>query len=214
LYLKEFFLPNFVCHLGVSAVSSALVVASADAAFTLGSTTSTLAFLAGLSGGLLPDVDCDESRPLRLSGTVAGLGAAALAGGFFSAKGDFLSRPWEPLFVFLAALAAFLIFNTAIIHLLKKHTVHRGLFHSLAVPFLYAGLWAVVVCGQGRKAVLAVWVLAAFGVLTHLILDAFSSLSFGPLKVATKDLAASTRLWMATALVNFLALINPFIPPL
>jgi membrane-bound metal-dependent hydrolase YbcI (DUF457 family) len=198
----------------VSAVSSALLVAAADAAYGLGSTTSTLAFLAGVSGGLLPDVDSDESKPLRLSGIIAGLGAAALAGGFFSAKGEFLSRPWQPIFVFIAALAAFLIFNTLIIHLLKKHTVHRGLFHSLAVPFLYGGLWAVVVCGQGRKTILAVWVLAAFGVLVHLILDAASSMSFKPLKLATKDLAASTRLWMVTALVNFLALINPFIPPL
>jgi hypothetical protein len=196
----------------VGAVSSAVLVAVADAAYGLGNTASSLAFLAGVSGSLLPDVDSDQSHPLRLSGAVAGLGAAGLAAGFASAKGDFLSRPWEPLYVFLAALAAFLIFNALVMTLLKKHTVHRGLFHSFATPFLYAGVWAVMVTGQGRKTVLAVWFFAAFGVLVHLVLDSFKSLSFNPLKFATKDIAASTRLWIATALVNFLALINPFVP--
>jgi hypothetical protein len=196
----------------VGAISSAILVAYADAAYGLGNSASTLAFLAGLSGALLPDVDSDQSHPLRLSGAVAGLGAAGLAAGFAGAKGDFLSRPWEPMYIALAALAAFLLFNALVMTLLKKHTVHRGLFHSIATPFLYAGLWAVLVSGHGRKTVAAVWFLAAFGVMVHLILDAFKGLTLNPLKFATKDIAASTRLWIATALVNFLALINPFVP--
>jgi membrane-bound metal-dependent hydrolase YbcI (DUF457 family) len=186
-------------------------VAFVDATYNLGNATSTLAFLAGVSGGLLPDLDSEKSYPLRLSGIVSGLGAAGVAAGFASAKSSFLDRPWDPVYVFLLAFASFLIFNTLVIHFLKKVTVHRGLFHSLAVPFLYAGIWAVMVTGQGRKTILAVWFLAALGVLTHLILDACKSLSFNPLKIATKDLAASTRLWIATAIVNFYALINPFV---
>ncbi|MDR2612885.1 MAG: metal-dependent hydrolase [Deltaproteobacteria bacterium] len=205
-------MPNFACHLAVGAVSSALAVAYGDALYGLGNTGSTLAFLAGVSGALLPDLDSDTSKTLRLSGVVAGLGAAAAAAGFALSPGNFLNRPWHPLHASLAAFGAFLLFNTLMIELLKRNTVHRGLFHSLAVPFLYAGLWAVLCTGMGRRIVFAVWIMGAGGVFLHLVLDAGKSRSFRPLKVYTQDLGASTRLWIATAMVNFLVLVNPFLP--
>jgi hypothetical protein len=62
--------------------------------------------------------------------------------------------------------------------------------------------------GQGGRTIMAVWFLAVLGVFTHLILDAAKALSFKPLKIATPDLAASTRLWILTALVNFLAFVR------
>ncbi|MDR3154024.1 MAG: metal-dependent hydrolase [Deltaproteobacteria bacterium] len=205
-------MPNFACHLAVGAVTSALAVAYGDARYDLGNTCSTLAFLAGVSGSLLPDLDSDASRTRRLSGAVAGLGAAAAAAGFALSPGNFLGRPWHPVHAAVAALAAFLLFNTLMMELLKRNTVHRGLFHSLSVPFLYAGLWAVLCTGLGRKTVFAVWVMAAGGVFIHLALDAGKSLSLRPLQVCTKDLAASTRLWLATAMVNLMVLVNPFLP--
>ncbi|MDR1037855.1 MAG: metal-dependent hydrolase [Deltaproteobacteria bacterium] len=205
-------MPNFACHLAVGAVSSALAVAYGDAVHDLGNSCSTLAFLAGVSGSLLPDLDSDTSKTLRLSGVVAGLGAAAATAGFALSPGNFLNRPWEPVHVAVAALAAFLVFNTFMIELLKRNTVHRGLFHSLSVPFLYAGLWAVLCTGMGRKTVFAVWIMAAGGVFLHLLLDACKSRTLNPLKVCTQDMAASTRLWIGTAMVNFLVLVNPFVP--
>jgi membrane-bound metal-dependent hydrolase YbcI (DUF457 family) len=205
-------LPNFACHLAVGSVTSAVAVAYADALYGLGNAGATLAFLAGVSGGLLPDLDSDNSKPLRLSGSVAGLGAAAAMVGFATVPGGFGGRPWPGLYVGLLAFASFLLFNTLVVELLRRKTVHRGLFHSLSVPFLYAGIWALFVAGQGRKTVLAVWALAVLGTLTHLVLDACKSLSFNPLKVRSKDIEASTRLWIATALVNFLALLSPLAP--
>jgi membrane-bound metal-dependent hydrolase YbcI (DUF457 family) len=59
---------------------------------------------------------------------------------------------------------------------------------------------------------MAVWILALVGVFTHLILDAVKSFSFYPLKAYSKDIEASTRLWMATSVVNLLALIQPALP--
>jgi membrane-bound metal-dependent hydrolase YbcI (DUF457 family) len=205
-------LPNFNSHLAVGALASALAVAYGDARYGLGDTCSTLAFLAGVSGSLLPDLDSDVSRTLKLTGVVAGLGAAGAAAGFALSPGDFLNRPWSPLYTFLLALGSFLAFNALVIGVLRRYTVHRGLFHSLSVPFLYGGLWAVLCTGLGRKTVFAVWLLACSGVFIHLLLDCGKSLSLKPLKVYTSDLAASIRLWLATAAVNFLVLVNPFLP--
>ncbi|MDR2437025.1 MAG: metal-dependent hydrolase, partial [Endomicrobium sp.] len=132
-------MPNFVCHLGVGAMTSALLVAYGDFTYDFGKTTSTLAFVAGLSGSLIPDLDSDTSKTLKLSGSIVGLGAAALTVGFGTTRG-FWGRPWDTLLVCIIAVAAFLLFNTLVVKFLQKFTVHRGLFHSLAVPFLYAGI--------------------------------------------------------------------------
>jgi membrane-bound metal-dependent hydrolase YbcI (DUF457 family) len=205
-------LPNFNCHLGVSALSSAVLVAYGEAAYGLGYSTSALAFLAGVTGGILPDLDSDTSIPLRFAGIIGGLGAAAAVVGFGTANTTWFYRPWQPSSVALAAMAAFLLFNAIVVIFIKKFTVHRGLFHSLPVPFFYAGLFALLVTSQGRKTVMAVWILAAVGVLIHLLMDAIKDFSFKPLKLATSDISASTRLWVATALVNLIALVHPFFP--
>jgi membrane-bound metal-dependent hydrolase YbcI (DUF457 family) len=198
-------LPNFECHISVAALISAVSVAAGAAVFGWDNTTSSLAFVAGLSGGLIPDLDHDKSKPLRLSGAVVGLGVAVAAVGFVSSTGEFLNRPWPPMSTVLAGLGAFFLFNTIFVQILKTRTKHRGLFHSLAVPFLYGGLWAVALASTGGKTIMAVWLLGVIGVLTHLVLDCGKSFSFNPLKLATEDISASTRLWILTALINFLA---------
>jgi membrane-bound metal-dependent hydrolase YbcI (DUF457 family) len=136
---------------------------------------------------------------------VAGLGFAAAVVGFVTSPGQILNRPWSAGSVVCAAVGAYFLFNAIFVEVIKRRTVHRGLFHSLAVPFLYAGLWAVMASPAGPKTAMAVWCLAIVGVMTHLLLDAAKSMSFNPLKVATDDLGASTRLWILTALVNLLA---------
>jgi hypothetical protein len=203
-------LPNFDCHISVAALTSAVGVAAGAILFEWDKTASSLAFLAGLSGGLIPDLDCDQSKPRRMAGVFAGLGCAAMAVGFVSGHGQFLRRPWPPVEVALAAVGSFFLCNTIFMEILKKRTRHRGLFHSFAVPFLYGGLWSCLTAGQGGRTIMAVWFLAVLGVLTHLVLDAAKSFSFDPLKLATSDLVASTRLWILTALVNFLAFTRLF----
>ncbi|MDR1051110.1 MAG: metal-dependent hydrolase [Deltaproteobacteria bacterium] len=201
-------MPNFKVHLAVAAVASAVGVALGGASLGWDNETSSLAFLAGLSGGLLPDLDHDDSKPLRIAGAVAGLGAAALAAGYVLSPGSFLGRPWAAGRTALLTLGVYLLFNAGLVALLKKRTRHRGLFHSLAVPFLYSGLWALLVGSMGPGASMAVWALAGLGVFSHLLLDAGKSMSMNPLKVATDDLGASTILWVVTAAVNFLAFIR------
>jgi membrane-bound metal-dependent hydrolase YbcI (DUF457 family) len=200
--------PNFESHIGVAAIASALGVAFGSAVYGWDSSASSLAFLAGLSGGFIPDLDHDESKPLRLSAALVGLGFSAATVGYVTSPGAFLNRPWPAGSAFLAAVGSYFLFNTIFVEIFRRRTKHRGLFHSLAVPFLYAGLWAVMVSSAGGKTIMAVWVLAVLGVFTHLVLDSAKSMSFNPLKVASDDLGASTRLWVLTALVNFLAFIR------
>ncbi|MDR1395566.1 MAG: metal-dependent hydrolase [Deltaproteobacteria bacterium] len=201
-------MPNFETHISAAALVSAVAVAAGSILFEWDKTASSLAFLAGLSGGMIPDLDCDTSKPRRLAGVFSGLGCAAMAVGYVTGTGRFLHRPWPLEQVILAAAGTFFLFNTVFMQILSSRTKHRGLFHSLAVPFLYGGLWSCLAAGQGGRTIMAVWFLAVLGVFSHLFLDAGKSMSFDPLKVASQDLRASTRLWILPALVNFLAFIR------
>jgi membrane-bound metal-dependent hydrolase YbcI (DUF457 family) len=167
-----------------------------------------LAFVAGAAGGLIPDLDSDSSKPRLWAGVLAAAVAALSAAGFLTAPGPFLNRPWGFWPTLLAALYLFVLVKGLILKFLRHRTRHRGLFHSLAVPFLYGGLLALLAVPRGMDTAMAVWLLSLFGVFSHLILDAFHSLSLGPLKPATRDLAASTWLWTATALVTLAAFLR------
>jgi membrane-bound metal-dependent hydrolase YbcI (DUF457 family) len=204
--------PKFECHAAVAAVVSAVAVATGGAVLGWDKTAASLAFLAGLSGGMVPDLDADESKPLRLAGALVGVGAAAAVVGFVTSPGKLLNRPWPASSALWAAVGAYFLFNAVFVDVIRRRTVHRGLFHSLAAPFMYGGIWAAICTSAGAKTVMAVWSLAVIGVLTHLILDAGKSMSFNPLKVATKDLGASTRLWILTALINLLAFTRLSLP--
>ncbi|UQZ89191.1 hypothetical protein C4J81_08260 [Deltaproteobacteria bacterium Smac51] len=202
-------MPNFETHITISAVGSALLTAYGTARFGWDGAIPSLAFFAGAAGGMVPDLDSNTSKPRRLAGALVGVSAAVGIAGFVTSSGPFLNRPWTWAPALGAAAAAFLLFNFAVMELvLKKHTRHRGLFHSLAVPFLYGGLLACLATPRGADTAIAVWLLGIFGVLSHLLLDAAKSLSLNPLKLATADLAASTRLWLATMAVTLAAFIR------
>ncbi|MDR2724552.1 MAG: metal-dependent hydrolase [Candidatus Adiutrix sp.] len=201
-------MPGYQTHLTVSTLGSALLVAWGTARYGWDGAIPTLAFVAGAAGGLVPDLDSDTSKPRRWAGGLVAAAVAVGAAGFLTSSGSFLERPWEAGPTALAALYLFLIVNVLTFKLLSRYTRHRGLFHSLAVPFLYGGLMALLAGPRGTATAMAVWLLSLFGVFSHLVLDALRSLSLHPLKPATRDLAASAWLWTATALVTLAAFLR------
>ena len=201
-------MPGYQTHITVSTLGSALLVAWGTIHYGWDGAIPTLAFAAGAAGGLVPDLDSDTSKPRRWAGLLVAAAAAVSTAGFLTAPGPFLGRPWEVGPTVLAALYLFLLVNVLTFKVLRRCTRHRGLFHSLAVPFLYGGLMALMAGPRGTATAMAVWLLSLFGVFSHLILDALRGLSLNPLKPATHDLAASAWLWTATALVTLAAFLR------
>ena len=198
-------MPGYQTHLKVSALGSAILVAWGTARYGWDGAIPTLAFVAGAAGGLVPDLDSDSSKPRRWAGLLVASAVAISAAGFLASPGPFLKRPWGGGPTALAALYFFLLVNWLTLEFLRHRTRHRGLFHSLAVPFLYGGLMALMAVPRGTDTAMAVWLLSLFGVFSHLVLDAMRGVSLNPLKPATHDLAASAWLWTATALVTLAA---------
>lgn len=142
-------------------------------------------------GGLLPDIDSNHSRPVRMLCAVAGCGAglAVWASGRAMTSGhrlaNFLSIQEKPsIEVVVAAtkivltLAVALGLRTGLLWVVRRTTTHRGLIHSLpAAAVVGLGTTAVltdVFEYRGNLAWIAGLALTA-GFVLHLVLDECAS---------------------------------------
>jgi len=145
--------------------------------------------LCGVSG-MLPDLDSDSGIPLRE--TVA-FGAAVVPM-LMMDRFQHLGMSHESMV--LAGGLLYLTVRFGIAKLLKKFTVHRGMFHSVPA-LLIAGLLAFLVCGCDNLIVRyyrAGAVMVGFG--SHLLLDELYSLEWyrGRFRLK-KSFGTAVKLW-------------------
>lgn len=161
---RDILLANFPTHI---AVSSALGAAYGSAAHVyFGVDTSTCALAGGLCalGGMLPDLDSDNSRPVREILSFSAAAIPMLLVDRFRA----LSLSAEEMVLAGAAIYALVRFGFGTIF--KRFTVHRGMFHS--IPAMGIAFLATFLLCQGDDAVRVFKAAAvALGFLSHLILD-------------------------------------------
>lgn len=170
-----------------------------------------LYFFLGTLGGLLPDIDSDGSRSLKiafslLSSLLAFLLVFHLAPRFSIVE---LCLVW---------LGMFLGIRYGVLWIFTRLTVHRGIFHSIPAAALFGfGTAAAAHHGYGLEPFPA-WMAGAFisfGYLLHLVLDELSSVdvaeaalrrSFGTaLKLfSRKYWKASVLLYATLSLAYFL----------
>jgi hypothetical protein len=204
---------NFQTHLGVG---TAVVGTAALAAHTQGLTNFSQAqwlLALGVGASLLPDIDADDSRPVRaffaLLGLVLGFVIASRLKDSFRLLE--LALVWAGVWFFVY-LPLRLFF--------ARLTVHRGLFHSLLMAAVLA--LSAVIAGD-RWLTLEPsfsWLVGGFvllGYLTHLVLDEIASVdllgnrvkrSFG---TALKPL--SLRAWPGSLLLLALLVLGAYLAP-
>jgi hypothetical protein len=164
---------NFATHITVAAGASA---AGSLIYLATGSVSTIQAFLlmaAGALGGMLPDIDSDNSRPVQL---VSHLVFVILS--FFLIQ-FFKAHSWIELVVFIGIF--YLAFHYALIPTFKKFTAHRGIFHSLLAALFFAILYIVLTFYFYRSSNAFAWLAGFFifaGFLIHLILDEIYSVDF------------------------------------
>ncbi|WP_295885403.1 metal-dependent hydrolase [uncultured Thiohalocapsa sp.] len=196
---------NFRTHLTGGAVVAA-VAAFASFGEGLSNAAETQAlFAVGTAASLLPDIDADDSRPLRAVFDIAGLVLGFLLAFAFAERLGVL----ELVGIWAGTWA---LVRWPLRYVFARFTVHRGIWHSLlmaGVAALAAGIAAELWLKLG--ATLA-WLVAGFvllGYVTHLVLDEMASVdllgrqvkrSFG---TALKPL--SLRSWPASLLLAGLA---------
>jgi len=203
---------NFKAHVSIAAaVSSGVAGLSVNLGIIDAVDAPWLAFL-GVIGGMLPDIDANNSSPVRL--LFNGLALLSVSAVLFAVKDGY-----TPSQLGLIAAAVFVLVRYGVFALFNQFTSHRGIFHSLLAAVFFAFLMTCISFYFLEWDVLHAWlngVFLAIGFIVHLLLDEIYSVdlsnarmkkSFGTaLKLASyKNIPASVLMAVCTLALYWLA---------
>ncbi len=192
---------NFNTHITVAAgvsLACGLTLYGAD----LASKPETLAYIAlGTIGGILPDIDAEQSIPTKIIFQILACAAA------FMLAFHWLSY-FSTLTNILLWLGVYLVVRYAASALLGKITVHRGIIHSIPMAAVFA--CGTVLISQKIFAVnlIIAWLCGLFillGFLTHLILDELYSVDLAGARLK-KSFGSALTLFSLQSPIKYLLL--------
>lgn len=177
-------------HFATATVLGGVLAVSGAAAGVSGAPPALLCLCLASLGGYLPDVDADNSLPLKATFHWGAVGLAFLA--LFHSADRFSVAELSVLW-----LGVYLLTRVVGAGVFERLTVHRGLFHSVPAALLFSAL-TVVICHRGfALSALRSWVGGGFlflGYLSHLLLDELQALNlFGV--GSRKSLGSACKLW-------------------
>lgn len=170
--------------------------------------------LAGVLGGILPDIDSDNSFAIDL---VFNLLAVFLAVLFVYWYFDALSI-WK---LFGIGAGAFIFVRYGIRYLFEKLTVHRGIFHSVLAAIMMGLATTSISHYLLSLNELNAWLtglFVSFGYIVHLILDEIYSVDFSNQRIkrsfgsAIKLISTDNPVSSAIAIAGTIALLFWFVP--
>ncbi|MGB4498382.1 MAG: metal-dependent hydrolase [Methylococcaceae bacterium] len=158
---------NFNVHLSVAASSSAIAaVIGVNLNVMDFSHAPWLVFL-GIVGGMLPDIDAVNSKPVRLLFNVLALLSA-------TAVLSILKNYVVSYQLFALAFGIYWLTRFLVLASIKRFTVHRGIFHSILALLFFAFLMVCISDLAFKQNPMYAWLngfFIGFGFLVHLLLD-------------------------------------------
>lgn len=189
---------GFRMHVTTSAVLGCGYAGIGHAAYGVPLDTAVVAgAMCGFSG-MLPDLDSDYGVPLRETmAFTAAIVPMLLVGRFQS-----LALTHDAMV--LVAVSLYLVVRFGVTNMIRKYTVHRGMFHSLPAGLIFAGM-AFLVCGGAPfeiRCYKAGGVLAGF--MSHLLLDEIYAVEWkGGRWRFKKSFGTALKLWGEDGWANF-----------
>lgn len=164
---------NFKTHLNVAALVSsvaALVVSVENLLFA------PLLVLSGTIGGILPDLDSDNSTPVKILFLLFSIIVAIALFMIFFEEGMVQA--------ILYAFTGLVTVNFVLKPIFLKMTTHRGIFHSIPMGVLCGiGVYYIFDTRLSYEESLYLGAFLTGGYLVHLALDEFYSVDFMGVKV-------------------------------
>ncbi|MEO1928596.1 MAG: metal-dependent hydrolase [Nautiliaceae bacterium] len=157
---------NFSTHINVAAFVSATTTWSFYHLSLVSKEDAPIYFLAGIIGGILPDIDHDNSTPLKIMQFLFANIFAFLSIYKFIGKLPILNLA-------LIWIGSYLVCNI-IFFIFKKITKHRGIIHSIPTAFILWFLSTVYSYYFMNLGVVKSYLIGFFlflGYITHLVLD-------------------------------------------
>jgi hypothetical protein len=148
--------------------------------------------------GMLPDLDSDYGTPLKETMCFASATIPMLL------LDRFASIRLKHDEIVLLAVSLYLFMRFGVTKLIRKYTVHRGMFHSIPALLIFAGL-AFLICGNSDvnlRYFKAGGV--ALGVLSHLMLDEIYAVEFAHGRWRLKkSFGTAIKFWGDNGWANF-----------
>src|SRR3954462_24090 len=191
---------GFRTHVGVS---SALGVGYAATLHKMyGAPMPTAAVAGALCGfaGMLPDLDSDYGVPLREAMSFA----AATIPVFLVNRFESLQLSRESMIIIAIVLYLFVRFGIGT--MIRKFTVHRGMFHSIPAMLTFGGITYLLTGGfpTNERYMMAGGVMGGF--FSHLLLDEIYAVEFKTGRWRTKkSFGTAMKLWGDDGWTNFSA---------
>ena len=138
--------------------------------------------------GMLPDLDSDSGVPLRESVAFAAAAVPVMMVNRF----ERLGMPVESMI--LAGMVIYLLIRFGLAALLKKYTVHRGMFHSIPAAVIAAEVAFLVF--EHENLWLRYYTAGAvlLGFMSHLVLDEIWSIDVRRLRMKSSS-GTAIKLW-------------------
>ncbi|MEQ8786056.1 MAG: metal-dependent hydrolase [Pirellulaceae bacterium] len=148
--------------------------------------------------GMLPDIDSDTGTPLRESIAFASAVVPMLLLNRFRQLG----LDHETIVLCAAAIYVAIRFGAA--EIIKRYTVHRGMWHSIPACAI-AGLLAYLLCSGSTE---DIRIFKAFGVvlgfMSHLLLDELYSIEWHTGRIRLKrSFGTAIKFWSKSSWANF-----------
>lgn len=172
---------EFKTHLTVTSIGSSIASTMLLASAMATPMEVLLYFTLGVVGGLLPDIDSDNSLPVRLLFTFIATVISFLV--MFRQQTD--NTVVE---LFLVWMGSFIFIKYFLFSLFTKITVHRGILHSIPAAVLYGFVTIILLYHLFHFNEFVSWMAGLFvfgGCILHLLLDELFSLNLtgsGPKK--------------------------------
>jgi len=166
---------NFNTHFVVAGGASAIISGTLLSMGVITPTESIMAFAIGTFGGLMPDIDSDNSKAVEVGFTVLSLLITILL--------VFLTSSIYSLVEMLIMSA--IVFSTirfGVIDIFRKISKHRGMFHSIPVALIWGLITTILMHSFFGLNSLLSWVygiMMSFGYIVHLVLDEIYSVDLG-----------------------------------
>jgi membrane-bound metal-dependent hydrolase YbcI (DUF457 family) len=180
---------NFQTHFNVAAFVSAVGAGTVYYSGLVDKPEATMLFAGGIIGGILPDIDSDNSTPTRIMQYI-----------FANLISFFVLFKYIGVYpignLILIWIGSFMV-SMGLFYFFNKITSHRGMFHSIPAGFIFWFSFSLLFYYVFKFNYLISWYFGMFvflGYLVHLILDEIYSVDITGAKMK-KSFGTALKLW-------------------
>jgi hypothetical protein len=164
---------SFEQHLNTAVIVTGILIAPLHSADFITTQQAFIVLSLGLIGGILPDLDSDHSKPVKIVFKILSI--------FFPLLIIVSLAKNLPIFqIIIIWFVSGMILQQLFSQFFLKQTVHRGLFHTIPMGVLFAQLTLLLffrVFQYDLKFSTIAAVFLFMGFMIHLLLDEFSSIN-------------------------------------